>query len=99
MSSIPSICPNCYRNIHAPVMMPDGFIRCDGCGHAFPPAGSSPYASSPALGPPHTYGAPPQQPYGSAPAPTPVGGAPFGAPGYQPSYPPPSGPQKPGNPG
>src|SRR5688572_15474879 len=102
MSSIPTICPNCYKSIHAPVMMPDGFVRCDSCGHAFPPTGASPYStpSSAAqpFGPPPFSSSPP--PYsGSVPGASlpPIGG--YTPASYQPSYPPVGGPQKQGSPG
>src|SRR5688500_15971810 len=98
MSSIPTICPNCYKSIHAPVMMPDGFVRCGSCGHGFPPAGTSTYSALPTaaqpFGPPTFPSSP--TPF-SAPSVPPVAG--YSPANYQPSYPPVSGPQNQGSPG
>jgi hypothetical protein len=59
MSSIPVVCPNCYRTQRSALAGPDGLIRCDGCGHAFPLGGLRPAPISPsAYGQPSPFSAP-----------------------------------------
>lgn len=86
MSSVPVICPNCYRSIPAPKLGSDGLVRCDVCHHAFPPGGAADSSTaSPAYKPLPTY-----------PISTSLSAPPTK---YQPAYPPASGPQSTGNPG
>ena len=97
MSSVPVICPNCYRSIPAPVVGSDGQVCCDVCRHSFPPGGampSSPVPSSPLP----SYTAPP--PYKPAQSFQPISSTmPAPPTKYQPAYPPAGGPQSTGNPG
>jgi hypothetical protein len=70
---------------------PDGLVRCDACGHAFPPGGNFLSYSSGSFGaPPKAMNAGPTANYGSYPAN-------FGNAGQ--TYPPASGPQNPTGPG
>lgn len=40
MSTVPLVCPRCYKNLHAPEVVGSGQVRCDACGHIFPPGGA-----------------------------------------------------------
>ncbi len=93
MSLLPTICPNCYRNIRAPELLPDGFLRCNGCGHAFPPVGDSPYSNVPPVRKPHPENTPQLFPVPGTPS--------YGGTSYSPvsSIPSAAGPQQRGNPG
>ena len=110
MSSVPLICPHCYQSLPGIAAGADGLVRCNACGHAFPPSGgaSSGYAppsfsSSSTVSPvyqPLPYKG--QASYGNAPSgsfsPLYNSTLPVGA-KFAPAYPPAGGPQKPGSPG
>lgn len=115
MSSVPLICPHCYKSLPGIAAGADGLVRCHACGHAFPPSGgaSSGYAppsfsssstvSARTVSP--VYQSPPykgQASYGTAPSGS------FSPPynstlpvggKFAPAYPPASGPQNRGSPG
>src|SRR5687768_8357818 len=72
MSSGPLTCPRCYKNLHAPEVVGSGLVRCDACGHVFPPGntvvpqGAAPY-QPPRYGGSPSYAGTPVSPASFAP--------------------------------